>query len=46
LQSGIGFGKLESYTKLDKLGEASYDLVIVIVSMIVLNKNIIIINCC
>ena len=23
-QSGIGFGKLESYTKLDKLGEVSY----------------------
>jgi len=23
LQSGIGFGKLESYTKLDKLGEVS-----------------------
>jgi len=24
LQSGIGFGKLESYTKLDKLGEVSW----------------------
>ena len=26
LQSGIGFGKLESYTKLDKLGEVSRHL--------------------
>jgi len=26
LQSVIGFGKLESYTKLDKLGEVSSDI--------------------
>ena len=28
LQSEIGFGKMESYTKLDKLGEVSFEYVL------------------